>query len=267
MRFSYYFPILLLVLLLMACNKKSDSVDTAEKNTTQPLNRDSIRQVYESLIKTKKNLLPAAQIVETGRLRPVDEGPSDTVFFVFREEMLKVIEQRNEFRLLEMVHHNIHNGFGGDGGIAGFVEGWKLDTQQDSSALWQTLKDVLLTGGTFSPDRQTFTAPYYIATFPNAYESDVFGVIIGEGVRVRAAPGLNTQVLKTISYAVLPVLDWKGEEATIDGETHPWIKVKLTDNQEGYVFGKFIRSPQDYSAIFTRQANGSWLMTSFGSGD
>ncbi|MDX1940832.1 MAG: SH3 domain-containing protein [Saprospiraceae bacterium] len=267
MRSFLYLPILLTVLLLMACNKKSDAVDTAAKDTTQPLNRDSIRQVYESLMKASTNALPLRQIVEPGRLRPVDEGPSDTIFFVFREAMLKTIEQRNEFQLLEMIHHNVEDGFGGDGGIASFVEGWKLHTQQDSSALWQTLKETLLMGGTFSADRQIFTAPYYVATFPDAYEANAFGVIIGEGVRARAAPGLNSQVLKTISYAVLPVLDWSGEQATIDGETHPWVKVKLSDTQEGYVFGKFIRSPLSYSAIFKRQPNGSWLMTSFASGD
>lgn len=255
------------LLAFAACKQQSNSAETSSKNSTEPLNRDSIRQVYETLIKSKTNLLPAAQIVEIGKIRPVDEGPSDTVFFVYREALLQTIAQKNEFRLLEMVDDNVQVGFGGDRGIATFVETWKLHTQKDSSELWSTLKNVLEQGGAFSADRQIFTAPYYAATFPDAYDANTFGVITGEGVRVRAQPNLNSQILKTISYDVLPVLDWSGKPETIGSETHPWVKVKLNDGKEGYVYGKFVGSPLDYRAVFKRQANGSWLMTFFGKGD
>ena len=256
-----------LLLTFAACKQQSNTTETSSKNSTEPVNRDSIRQVYETLIKSKANLLPAAQIVEVGKIRPVDEGPSDTVFFVYREAMLQTIAQKNEFKLLEIVDDNVQVDVGGNRGIAAFVENWKLHTQKDSSALWAILKNVLEQGGAFSADRQRFTAPYYTATFPDAYDANTFGVITGEGVRVRAQPNLNSQILKTISYDVLPVLDWSGQPETIGNETHPWVKIKLNDGKEGYVYGKFIGSPLGYRAIFTRQPNGSWLMTAFNEGD
>ncbi len=267
MRTILYILTATMMLAIAACGNKNSAPDADAKNTTQPLNRDSIRQVYESLMQNRANALPPTQVIETGRLRPVDEGPGDTIFFVFREEILKAIAQHDEFRLLQMVDDNVQTGFDGQSGVAAFVETWKLHTQKDSSELWQLLTNILNMGGAFSTDRQTFTAPYYAATFPDAYDANIFGVITGEGVRVRAQPHLNSQILKTISYEVLPVLNWSGESATIDGETHPWVKVKLNDSKEGYVFGKFIASPLGYRATFTRQTNGSWLMTALAKGD
>ncbi|HMO37786.1 MAG TPA: SH3 domain-containing protein [Saprospiraceae bacterium] len=263
MRIILYILPLALMLLWTAC-KQRPPADTDAENNIRPLNRDSIRQIYEATIAQKPALLPPAQIIEPGRLRPVDEAPSDTIFFVYREALLQAIAQKDEFRLLAMTDGKIRSNPKETGGsLATFVEHWQLGKDKDESAIWARLRQVLQGGGVFSADRNTFTAPYYCATLPAVYDAEVFGVITGEGVRLRATPDLQGQVLKTISYDVVQILETNATTATVSGETHPWVKVKLADGKEGYIYGKFVGSPLDYRAVFRRQPNGSWLMTDF----
>lgn len=254
-------------LTIFACgnDKKADS--SLQNKDTRPINQDSIRLAYKILLQKQPKLLPAKQVKTVGKLYPVDEAQTDTGFYVFRETLLQILEAKNEFKLLEMVDDSIQNGFGGDPGIAYFVESWKLDVNKDSSAIWQILKHILRNGGVFDPTRDNFVAPYYVATFPDGYDLHKTGVITGEGVRVRAGTDVNSEILKTISYDILPILSWKEKMDTIDGEEYSWVKVRYEANKEGYIYGKYIWSPLDYSAVFTRQPNGSWLLTSFGTGD
>lgn len=257
----------LLFITFFACKNTRNPDSAAITKATRPVNRDSIRLAYEALMARKPKLLPPKQIIERGKLYPVDEGQTDTSFYVFRAELLKILEAKDEFKLIEMVDDSIQNGFGGNEGIAGFVESWQLDSKKDSSEVWKILKSILMQGGVFDKTKKYFQAPYYVVTFPNGYDLHTTGVLTGEGVRVRAGTTVSSQVLKTISYDILPVLNWEEKEDVIDGEKYSWVKVKYADKKEGFIFGKFIWSPLDYSAIFTKQPNGSWLLTSLGTGD
>lgn len=251
----------ILVINLLACNQSADTGQGDESSHLRPLNRDSLRQVYERVVKDRTNLMPKQQIVEPGKIYPVDEGLTDTGFFVFREYLLKIIEQRDEIKLLEMVAQNVKGKAPGDDNLAAFVEYWQLDAKKDDSELWSVLPSILSGGGIFDANRQKFTAPYYVATFPDNYEKEIFGVITGEGVRVRAATNLNSQILKTISYDIVQILGQSAEKETIGSDTYPWVKVKLSDGKEGYVYGKYIGTPTDLSATFTRKSGARWLLT------
>lgn len=260
--------LLLFMLMLLSCNKSAKVAEkAANKAADQPLNQDSIRQLYTNLIKNRRDSMQTSQIVEPGKLYPVDEGPKDTFFYVFREGLYDIIEKRDKFRLLEIVDENVQSEFGAPTGVAPFVEKWNLDSVKDSSAIWETLLNILNTGGTFDKDKKTFLAPYYTATFPDTYDANTVGIIIGAGVRVRAATDLNSQILKTISYDILPVLNWEVKKDTIDGVADQWVQVKLSDKQTGYIFGKFVGSPYDYRVVFTRQPNGAWHLTALVKGD
>lgn len=266
---KYILPSLIFLLFgMLACNNSAKVAEQAAvKAADQPINQDSIRRLYADWIKNRRDSMPLRQIVEPGKLYPVDEGPTDTSFYVFREGLWKIIENRDKFQLLEMVDENVQSEFGAPTGVAPFVEKWNLDSRKDSSAIWKTLQTILSQGGTFDKDKQTFAAPYYTATFPNTYDANTVGVITGAGVRVRAATSLTSQILKTISYDILPVTDWQVKQDTVDGAIDHWVKVKLSDKVEGYVFGKFVGSPYDYRAIFTRQPNGAWHLTALVQGD
>lgn len=251
-------------LLLLACNSNSNPSDATA--APKPLDRDSLGRVYRQIMQAEPELMPASQIIEVGKLYPVDAGQTDTSFFVFRENLLRIIEQRNEFKLLEAVAQNVASDAPGENTLAAFVEYWKLDSQKDNSELWLVLENILTQGGAFNADRQQFTAPFYVATFPGSYEAEVFGAITGEGVRMRETPDLNSRILKTISYDIVQVLEYSDKTETISGETHPWVKVKLTDGKEGFIYGKYVGRPNDRAAVFTRQPGERWLLTALRAG-
>lgn len=260
-RLLYFFTFI----IIFACNNNKNPAPTASTKSTRVVNQDSLRLAYGALMKQKPTLLPPKQIIEPGKLYPVDEGQTDTSFYVFRAELLKVLEAKDEFKLIEMVGDSIQNADDASEflfGISSFVEKWKLDVNKDSSQVWSVLTKIISQGGVFDETHDNFVAPYYIATFPDTvYDGYDVGVLTGEGVRVRAGTSVNSQVLKTISYDILPVLNWQEKEDIIDGETNYWVKVKYTENKVGYIFGKFLGSPHDYYATFTKQPNGSWLLT------
>lgn len=260
--------LLLFLIGLLACNNDRKATEkAASKAANRVINQDSIRQLYTSLIKNRTDSMRMQRIIEPGKLYPVDEGPTDTAFFVFRAGLKQIVQQHDKFRLMEVVDENIQSEFGAPTGVTAFIEKWNLASPKDTSAIWSTLENVLSQGGTFDKDKKTFMAPYYVATFPDTYDANTVGIILGQGVRVRADTNLNSQILKTISYDILPVLDWQVKEDTIDGVSDYWVKVKLSDKQEGYVFGKYVGSPFDYRAVFTRQPNGAWHMTALVNGD
>ncbi len=261
-------PTLLFIIctfLLLACN--SNNANDTNTGMPEPLNRDSLRQVYEQIVFHGPDLLPAEQIVEVGKLYPIDAGQTDTSFFVFRDHLFGIIAQKNKFGLLELVAEDVKSDAPDENTLAAFVEYWKLDSQQGNSELWQVLENTLAQGGGFSADRQRFTAPYYVATFPDSYEAEIFGAITGEGVRMRETPDLNSRILKTISYDIVQVLEYSDKTETISGETHPWVKVKLADGKEGFVYGKYLGRPNDRAAVFTRQPGERWLLTTLQKGN
>ena len=122
---------------------------------------------------------------------------------------------------------------------------------------------VLSLGGAFDKDG-IFEAPYISAKWPENKDGFELGAIIGENVRVRAAPQISSSIMRQLSFDIVEVSDWGGNKAR--GEKRDWIKVKLSDGQSGYVAQEFIRSPIAYRAAFAKE-EGRWLMTYFIAGD
>ena len=84
------------------------------------------------------------------------------------------------------------------------------------------------------------------------------GFIVGESVPLRDRPSKYGKPIRMLSYDVVDVDEWN-EEAK-------FLKVRLSDGQEGYVSAHSIRSAVDYRAIFEKR-NGKWQMTTFVAGD
>lgn len=197
------------------------------------------------------------------KLYPVDEAAKDPAFFTFRARLMQAVQRRDATYLLSIVAPKIENSFGGDGGIEEFKQTWKPERPQ--SEVWIELTKVLSLGGAFLKDG-AFGAPYTYTKWPEDGRADGFesGAIIGENVRVRAAPLITSSVMRTLSFDIVVVPDWQTNKAR--GEKRSWIKVKLSDGNSGYVAEEFIRSPIDYRAVFEKQ-DGRWLMTAFIAGD
>ena len=195
---------------------------------------------------------------QVGKLYPVDEGPKDPSFQAFRDKVIEAAKNRDAKFILSILDPNILNSFGGNGGVKGFKETWKLDNP--NSELWGLLVEILSMGGSFI--KNEFCAPYVYSKFP---ELDAFDhtVIIGEQVRVREQPGLTSPAIAILSYDIVAIAD-PTEPIKKDG--HPWIAIKLSTGKTGYVSKQFIRSPIDYRACFTKK-NGKWRMNALVAGD
>lgn len=261
---------MLVGLLTIACGQQDAKEEAVISEEAAPsINMDSLRQVYNEMIKLRLEPLPIKQVAEKAKLNPVDEAPKDTLFFVFRENLRQVLQEKNVFGLLEAVDEKIKNGFGDNNGFAEFVSLWDLDQPDEAanSELWEILGDVLELGGAFSDQGRFFTANYVASNWPAAYEPFEHGAIVGSGVRFRSAPTLQSQTIASISYDIVKVIEYSEKKETIGGESHPWIKVALLDGREGFVYGKFLRAPVGYRAGFERKPNGQWQMSFLLAGD
>lgn len=189
-------------------------------------------------------------------LIPVDEAASQQDFFTFRARLQAVIARRDAKALLEVVHNNIKNSFGGDDGIAEFRKKWKPEAS--NSTLWRELGAVLALGGTFAGDSR-FVAPYVFSRWPEKVDSFENVAIIGERVRVRAAPSRNGAIVASLSFVIVPL---RRMQKGHDG----WTAIQRPDGKTGYVATQYVRSPIAYRAFFERTDN-RWRLVTFVAGD
>jgi Bacterial SH3 domain len=228
----------------------------------KPRRSNLLRLLVIALVFTTTVELAHTTTAEQARkLYPVDEASKDPAFFTFRARLMQAVQRRDANYLVSILSPKIMNSFGGDGGVAEFKQKWKPERGQ--SEVWVELAECLSLGGKFDTDG-SFAAPYLFNGFPEDLDVFTAAAIIGEKVRLRAAPKSDSSVIRELSFDIVDVPDWQVTKA--QGETRNWIKVKLKDGQTGYVAEEFIRSPIDYRAIFEKE-NGRWVMTAFIAGD
>lgn len=273
MRTYTLFAVSLLMVLICSCNNPNDSDSTltsADTTFVSPtINQDSIKKVYAQRMSTRVSAFPVRQILEAGKLNPVDEAPRDTSFFLFREDLLDAIQAKDIFFITQMLDPNIKASFGDPEGIPTFVRIWGLESPEKTkdSQLWEVLEKVLKGGGTFRDNGQVFVAPYVYATFPDdKYDSFSHGTIAGRGVRMREGPGTSTRTLKTLSYDIVKINGFSEQVDTINGAAHPWVSVETLDGTKGHVFGQFVESPIGFRAGFEKK-KGGWRMVFMVAGD
>ena len=207
------------------------------------------------------SILAGEAIGQVQKLYPVDEAAKEPTFFTFRARLIQAVQKRDAAYLLSILSPKIQNSFGGDGGINEFKQMWKPERPQ--SEVWTELAEVLSLGGAFDKEN-VFTAPYISAKWPEDHDVFELGAIIGENVRVRAAPVITSSVMRVLSFDIVSVPDWQTNQAR--GEKRNWIKVKLADGQTGYIAEEFIRSPVGYRVGFGKE-DGRWVMIFFIAGD
>jgi hypothetical protein len=265
-----------LVLGMMLWSCAGPATDGGDATATSPPMdpygiSDSVRQLYQRYQTALEDPMPLSCRPERGKVNPADAAPSDTTFFVFREHLRQVVADKDIFGLLGQVDEQIKIGFGADNGLKAFIRAWELDSPEKvpESQLWPELAEVLSLGGQFSGQGDYFEAPYLDPCFPPSTTIDIMEsvVVTGAGVRMRSGPGLNTQVLKTLSYDILQFIETTPIEERIGGEVHTWVQVKTLDGVEGFVYGKFLRSPIDLRAGFRRAENGRWKLVTLLAGD
>lgn len=274
MRNLALWAVCLLSLPLTSCknNAPADADTTGSTSITSVptvvTNQDSIKEVYARRMSTRTEAFPSRQILEAGKLNPVDEAPQDTSFFLFREDLLEAVRNKDIFFVTKALDPNIKASFGDPEGIATFVRIWGLESPDKTkdSRLWDVLEKVLEGGGTFEENGQRFIAPYVFSTFPEEYDSFEYGAITGSGVRMREGPGLNTRTLTTLSHNIVKINGYSEHEDTIGGEVHSWVAIETLDGTEGHVYGQFVDKPIDFRAGFEKK-DGRWWMVFLVAGD
>lgn len=273
MRNLAHIAVSLLLILLSSCTGKKGTGSEADTTDTvaisEVINQDSIKKVYEQRMSTRVSAFPPRQILEAGKLNPVDEAPRDTSFFVFREDLQDAIKNKDIFFITQMLDPNIKASFGDPEGIPTFVRIWGLESPEKTkdSELWEVLGKVLQGGGAFRDNRTMFVAPYIYATFPDdKYDSFTHGAISGRGVRMREGPGLNTRTLKTLSYDIVKINGTSAQIDTINGAAYPWVAVETLDGTKGHVYGQFVENPIGFRAGFEKKGS-QWKMVFLVAGD
>jgi len=220
--------------------------------------RSGIESIFILLFIMISYQLSTAQVA---KLYPVDEAARDPSFFIFRARLLEAIQLRDAAFIISILSPSIKNSFGGNDGIEEFKKFWK--PEHSESRLWNTLMRVVGLGGSFDGNSR-FMAPYTYSKFPEEIDGFTHGVIIGENVRVRKEPGTAGEVIGTLSYDIVKVIDW--EPKTAGANKEKWVLVSLGKEARGYVAETYIRSPIDYRAGFEKR-EGRWELTFFVSGD
>lgn len=199
--------------------------------------------------------VPVGPITTYGSVTPFDEAARDSTFRDFREELLRIVSQRDTARLMAIVAPDVRVSFGPDNGVEAFREQWRPGDA--GSAIWTVLDDLLRHGGRFiSPD--FFVAPWTFFALPDSLDAFEYLVVRDTAVVVRDAPDTAAPALGQVSLAIV--------KSTTASAPDGWTTVAIGDGRTGYAAAGQVRSPVDYRAGFERQ-DGRWVLVFLAAGD
>lgn len=184
------------------------------------------------------------------KLAFVDEAAKDPSFETYRTQLLAAVQARNTRAVLALSDPNIRTSFGGDGDAAA------LESVLDD-ALWRELEDILTLGGSFIDEM--FWAPYVYSAWPESHDAFETFAVTGDDVPLRGSPDASAPAIATLARDLVA-------RASEPRQDEAWVKVTTADGRTGFVESKFVRSPVDYRAGFTRTEDG-WRMTALVAGD
>jgi hypothetical protein len=204
-------------------------------------------------------LIPTATAqAEELKLHSVDEAAEDPAFLAFRDDLLAAIRARNLEAVVAVAADDIKLSFGGSYGRETFRAWLVEDDMGLGISYWQELERALALGGVFE-GAESFCTPYVFCLDISGCDTcDPYETLIAtiDRAPVYAVPDRNAEVVVTLSYSVVRILD----------HGHPWQRIALPGGGTGYVTAPEFRSPIDYRARFEKRA-GRWLMTLFIVGD
>lgn len=231
---------------------------------------DSILRIVLGLVCVLATMPPRSATAQITKIMPVDQADHDPVFFAFRAHLLVALQEKDTAYLYGVLADDIHNSFGGDGGIAEFKATWQ--PEQPESRVWRTLTEILALGGQFQKpsagsQTQTFVAPYVYSVRPSVgFDPWDHGVVIGRGIRVRERPAAASQTLTYLSFDVVRVPDWKAQPDADGTAGRSWTPVELADGRKGFIASEYLRRATAHRAVFVLR-DGTWLLKALVAGE
>lgn len=196
---------------------------------------------------------------------PVDQGKYRENFKNFRDNLFKIIENKDVEALKPIIDDDISFTFGIQKGKKDFFEYWELkqdENSEKSDEFWAELKKVITYGGTFSGEKE-FQAPYYSSLWPEEFDAFHFGTVIGEDVRAYKETEDGYKPVKSVTYKVVKYDVYK----TFNFNDREYNRVYLSNGEKVYISKYYIGSPIGYRASFNKNSNNKWIMTIFIAGD
>ena len=194
------------------------------------------------------------------KLPPVDEAAADASWQRFKKRLIVAVEKRDKQFVLSILDRNVRNQDERSRGVAQFRRQWELDAAD--SPLWRELANVLQLGGAFiQRDKRPreLCAPYLLGRWPPDVHPVDHAVVISRDATVQSEPSTASAALGTVSYDIVPVVDWEIDDKA--NANQKWVKIRYRD-RDGYVPEEQVRSPIEQAACFVKSGN-SWRMTAF----
>jgi len=152
-------------------------------------------------------------------------------------------------------------GFDGGKGPAAFRSLWKPDLE--SSELWPLLERLLALSGTlYSPT--LFCIPYVYTRFPVDLDPLSHVVAVREEVAVRRAPAESSAIVEHVSYDIVRTA--RSLSPPVRLEREPWVAVKTSTDETGFVSSQEVYSPAEHRMFFEKQ-KGAWRWLSLACAD
>lgn len=198
------------------------------------------------------------------QMKPIEELKREPTLLVFMDSLRLIVARKDVAALSAILSDNIEFGTEGKKGKAAFLEVWNLNDagEAELSSVWDAIEDVINGGGAFTnTSRSVYEAPRWATHFPEGYNKDVFAMLNAKYVNVRSRPNRKAKQVARLSYElVIPIVEEDEVWETIGGTHSPWIRVRMANGEEGYVFGKFLRTDLKDKAVFQKVMEKDWLI-------
>ena len=232
---------LALVLALAAC--KQD----------QPAPSQKIAKAADELIAKASGTSPAIMLGK-GTYAPRDECANIPGAAEFRQQLTKVVGDRDAEGLIALVANDVRLDFGGGAG-ANLL---RTHLNKADRSLWDELDD-LLALGCAKNGQGGITIPWYFEQDFGSIDPMMGMIVTGEEVPLLTEPKKDAEALRQLSWDVVELTDGLQSDA-------PFQKVRLQDKTEGYIASASLRSLIGYRLIASSR-NSKWSITSLVAGD
>lgn len=190
-------------------------------------------------------------------LPPVDNSSIDPPLVEYLTVLRATIEAKDVEGLLAAIRPDIKNGLGGDDdGAEMFIRGWSLDTNPETSEVWEVLGKLLKLGGNWYGSDE-YCVPHLEGAFPDQLDPFQYALVTGENVRLRRNPSTGSATEGSLTWEIVQIMAVNGD----------WTQIRTHTGKSGFVHSDFIHSPTDYRACFRADNGGPWQMRMLLAGD
>lgn len=264
---------LMMVTATMGCQQ--DNQDTQGEDATDPVidlqDEDGDDVVFAPYILTDYGDIytdpyPLRDIDFTGSAKlHIEDQSSDGMdqLDLFIKNLKMAVYQKDADQLLSMISDDIVYTTNIGQGKVDFTNEYDLSMAPESSRLWDILEQVLIYGGILEY-ADIYHIPYMYGDLTVSNQYNAF--VIGDGINLRSEPSVGGEIVSTMNFDKVLLLETTMETYDIEGKPYNWVKLRMMNGTEGYMVNKYIYSAENYH-ITIDHADGFWQIVSITKGE